>query len=272
MLEILESTGLATIQDLGRPGHAHLGVPPSGALDPAALMLANRLVGNPPGAAGIEIVGRLRLRATRLVTVALTGAPGPASGPLYVPVPVRELTIGYAQRGIRRYLAVAGGIAVEPVLGSRSADTLSGLGPAPLKAGDVLPLGQPADPSVVDFVPQSVPPEEIELGITFGPRDDLFDDPAALLRWAYHLGVMDRIGARLEGPALSRADLRESEPVVTGAIQVPPDGRPLIFLNDHPTTGGYPVIGVIDGVDVPKLAQARSGTPVRFRRSPRRAA
>jgi biotin-dependent carboxylase-like uncharacterized protein len=272
MLEILESTGLATIQDLGRPGHAHLGVPPSGALDPQALMLANRLVGNPPGTAGIEIVGALRIRATQTVTVALTGAPGPASGRLYAPVPIREFTIGYAQRGLRRYLAVAGGIAVEPVLGSRSTDTLSGLGPPPLKEGDVLPVGPQQAPSIVDWAPQSVPPDEVELGITFGPRDDLFGDPTALLRWAYHIGVCDRIGARLDGPALSRADLRESEPVVTGAIQVPPDGRPLIFLNDHPTTGGYPVIAVVDGVDVPKLAQAGPGTSVRFRRSPRRAA
>jgi biotin-dependent carboxylase-like uncharacterized protein len=272
MLEIVESTGLATIQDLGRPGHAHLGVPPSGALDPEALKLANRLVGNPPGTAGIEVVGRLRVRSTRPVTVAVTGAPGPASGPLFAPVPVRDFTIGYAQRGLRRYLAVAGGIAVEAALGSRSTDILSGLGPPPLKAGDALPLGPPGEPSIVDWVPQSVPSEEIELGITFGPRDDLFDDATGLLRWAYHIGVADRIGARLEGPPLSRADLRESEPVVTGAIQVPPDGQPLIFLNDHPTTGGYPVIAVVDGVDMPRLAQAGPGTPVRFRRSPRRAA
>lgn len=264
MLEILESTGLATIQDLGRPGYAHLGVPPSGALDPAALRLANRLVGNPESAAGIEIAGRLRLRATKHVTIAVTG-------PVSVS-PVRELTIGYAQRGMRRYLAVAGGIAVEPVLGSRSTDTLSGLGPQPLKAGDILPLGAPTTPSIVDWAPEPAPPAELELGVTFGPRDDLFDDPAALLRWAYTLEVGDRIGARLAGPSLSRADLRESEPIVTGAVQVPPDGQPLIFLNDHPTTGGYPVIAVVDGVDVPRLAQARPGTPVRFRRSPRRAA
>jgi biotin-dependent carboxylase-like uncharacterized protein len=261
MLEILECTGLATIQDLGRPGYGHLGVPPSGALDPVALQLANRLVGNPESAAGIEIVGRLRVRAQRPVTVAATG---PASVRH-----IRELTISAARL---RYLAVAGGIAVEPVLGSRSTDTLSGLGPQPLKPGDVLPIGTAAHQSNVDWVPEPAPPEELHLGITFGPRDDCFDDAAALLRWAYHIGMMDRIGARLEGPALRRADLRESEPVVTGAIQVPPDGRPLVFLNDHPTTGGYPVIAVVDGVDVPRLARAGPGTPVRFRRSPRRAA
>jgi biotin-dependent carboxylase-like uncharacterized protein len=261
MLEILESIGLVTIQDLGRPGLGHVGVPPSGALDPEALKLANRLVGNEENAAGIEIVGRLRIRATKHVTVAVTG-------PVAVEQ-IRELTIS---AGRLRYLAVAGGIAVDPVLGSRSTDTLSGLGPQPVKQGDVLELGTPGDLSIVDWAPEPASPEELELGVTFGPRDDLFDDATALLRWAYTIGVADRIGARLEGPSLSRADLRESEPVVTGAIQVPPDGRPLIFLNDHPTTGGYPVIGVVDGVDVPMLARAGRGTPVRFRRSPRRAA
>lgn len=261
MLEIVECIGLATIQDLGRPGYAHLGVPPSGALDPRALRLANRLVGNPESAAGIEILGRLRIRAERFVTVALTGPASVAQ--------VRQAAVNAARV---RYLAVAGGIAVEPMLGSRSTDTLSGLGPQPLKAGDILPLGQPRGTSTVDWAPEPAPPEELELGITFGPRDDLFDDAAALLRWAYHISGGDRMGTRLDGPSLSRADLRESEPVVTGAIQVPPDGRPLIFLNDHPTTGGYPVIAVVDGVDVPRLAQARPGTPVRFRRSPRGAA
>lgn len=258
MLEVVESTGLVTIQDLGRPGHAHLGVPPSGALDPAALKLANRLVGNPEDAAGIEILGRLKVRSDRHRTLAVTGPADVAQ--------VKELAINATQL---RYLAVAGGIAVAPVLGSRSTDTLSGLGPQPLKAGDRLPVGRAGQPSIVDWAPDEAEPEILELGITFGPRDDLFDDAAALLRWAYHVGVKDRIGARLEGPSLSRTDLRDSEPVVTGAIQVPPDGRPLVFLNDHPTTGGYPVIGVVDGVYVPRLAAARPGTPVRFRRSPR---
>jgi biotin-dependent carboxylase-like uncharacterized protein len=272
MLEIVGGAGLATVQDLGRPGHAHLGVPPSGALDPDALRLANRLVGNPPGAAGIEISGSLRLQASTLVTVALTGAPGPAADgprpvPLHAPIQVRSLSLGYAETGGRRYLAVAGGIAVEPVLGSRSTDTLSGLGPAPLRAGDVLPLGTPGVPSTVDFVPVPAPPRELRLGITFGPRDEVFRDAGELLRWAYTMSVMsDRIGARLDGPALTRADLAElpSEPVVTGAVQVPADGRPLIFLNDHPTTGGYPVIAVVDAADVPKLARTGPGTPVRF--------
>lgn len=280
MLEIRRVTGLATVQDFGRPGHAHLGVPPSGALDPGALRLANRLVGNPPGAAGIEIMGGLLLRASSPVTIALTGAPGPAFDgprpvPLFAPVTVRTLLIGYAETGVRRYLAVAGGVAVEPVLGSRSTDTLSGLGPPPLRAGDLLPIGVPGVPSAVDFAPQSAPPGELWLGITFGPRDEVFADPAELLRCAYTMSpVSDRVGARLDGPALTRADPGElpSEPVVTGAVQVPADGRPLIFLNDHPTTGGYPVIAVVDGQDVPRLAQAGPGTPIRFRRSPRRAA
>lgn len=261
MLEVVECIGLATIQDLGRPGHGHLGVPPSGALDPAALKLANRLAGNPEDAAGIEVLGLLRITFSRQVTVAVTAPASVAH--------VRHLTVSAAQL---RYLAVAGGIAVAPVLGSRSTDTLSGLGPAPLKAGDMVETGAASRPSTVDWAPEPARPAELELGVTFGPRDDLFDDAAALLRWAYAIEVKDRIAARLTGPALSRADLHDSEPMVTGAIQVPPDGRPLVFLNDHPTTGGYPVVAVVDGVDVPRLAQAGPGTPVRFRRSPRRAA
>jgi biotin-dependent carboxylase-like uncharacterized protein len=169
--------------------------------------------------------------------------------------------------GVRSYLAIGGGIEVEPVLGSRSTDTLSGLGPPPLRDGDTLPLGPAAEPSTVDFVPWRPPPATLALRIALGPRADWFTDAAvaALLGTAYTVSpVSNRVGARLSGAALPRAVAAElpSEGVVLGAVQVPASGQPLIFLADHPTTGGYPVIAVVD--DVTPLAQAVPGTTVTF--------
>ncbi len=159
-LRVVRAGALSTVQDLGRAGWAHLGVPRSGALDPGALRLANRLVGNPESAAGLEItLTGCDLRPTRATTAAVVGAeadvwvgdrPGDTGRPLAVPGGAM-LRIGPARRGLRCWLAVAGGIAVDPVLGSRSTDTLSGLGPAPLRDGDLLPLGAPtAPPAPVD--------------------------------------------------------------------------------------------------------------------------
>ncbi|MFG1949785.1 biotin-dependent carboxyltransferase family protein [Micromonospora sp. NPDC048830] len=276
-LEVLRAGALTTVQDQGRPGWAHLGVPRSGALDPAALRLANRLVGNPETAAGLETtLTGCELRLTRAGTVAVTGAeadvrigdrPGDVGRPLSVPAGA-VLRIGPARRGLRNWLAVAGGIAVEPVLGSRSTDTLSGLGPPPLSDGDSLPLGAPsADPAPVDLALGSPVPTELRLTLRPGPRQDWFT-PAALdlLRTTPYTvsPVSNRVGARLTGVPLHRAVAGElpSEGLVLGAVQVPADGQPLIFLADHPTTGGYPVVGVVD--DVTPLAQARPGTTVRF--------
>jgi allophanate hydrolase subunit 2 len=166
---------------------------------------------------------------------------------------------------------VAGGIDVEPVLGSRSTDTLSGLGPARLVDGMVLPLGVATDSPVLSppvlSPPVPDPPDsgELVLGVRLGPRDDWFV-ASSLFAGVYRISpVSNRVGARLSGPGLTRVREGELPPegVVLGAIQVPADGQPLIFLADHPTTGGYPVIGVVD--DVTPLAQARPGTTVRFR-------
>lgn len=276
VIEVLKAGPLTTVQDAGRPGFAHLGVPRAGALDGPALRLANRLVGNAPDAAGLEVTaGGCSLRLEKAGTVALTGACAaltvggrPAGFGMPLPVPAGAVvTVGPARYGVRSYLAIGGGIAVAPVLGSRSTDTLSGLGPAPLRDGDRLPLGAPPAPSTVDFVPWRPPPHEIQLRITLGPRDDWFTAEAveALLSTAYTLSpVSNRVGARLTGATLTRAVAAElpSEGVVLGAVQVPASGQPLIFLADHPTTGGYPVIGVVD--DVTPLAQAVPGTTVRF--------
>ncbi|GIG02286.1 biotin-dependent carboxyltransferase family protein [Catellatospora citrea] len=284
MLEVLVPGPLATVQDLGRVGYAELGVSRSGALDGAALRLANRLVGNPEGDAGIEFTyGGASLRAHTSVWCALTGAPAPLSvdgrpapyGVAFGLPSGARLEIGLPRHGIRSYLAVSGGVAVPAVLGSRSTDTLSGIGPDPLRSGRVLPVGARCDGSGpehrVDFVPASAPGAEIRLRVRLGPRDDWFTDPGELLRQAYTAGQGDRIGVRLDGPPLDRAVSGElpSEGLLAGAIQVPGDGRPLVFLADHPTTGGYPVVGVVHPADLGLLAQARPGTRVFFHGSQR---
>ncbi|SCL16360.1 biotin-dependent carboxylase uncharacterized domain-containing protein [Micromonospora rhizosphaerae] len=277
MIEVLRAGALTTVQDQGRPGFAHLGVPRSGALDPAALRLANRLVGNPEAAAGLEItLTGCQLRFTRAATVAVTGAdveirvdrrPADVGRPLSVPAGA-VLRIGPARTGVRNWLAVSGGLDVPPVLGSRATDTLSGLGPPPVRDGDRLPLGSPVgNPAPVDVTVTAPVTDELRLTLRLGPRHDWFT-PAALnllLTTPYAVSPLsNRVGARLVGAPLPRAvaDELPSEGLVLGAVQVPADGQPLIFLADHPTTGGYPVIGVVD--EVAPLAQARPGTTVRF--------
>ncbi|MFJ4688525.1 biotin-dependent carboxyltransferase family protein [Streptomyces sp. NPDC088789] len=270
---------LTTVQDRGRPGHAHLGVPHSGALDPPAADLVNRLVGNAVDAAVLETtLNGCALRPRSPLTVAVGGAPCPVTvdgRPAAWGAPVRVpagalLEVGTAVAGVRSYVGVSGGIAVEPVLGSRSTDLLSGLGPAPLTDGTVLPLGPVAGPPArVDVAPQPRPPAELVLRVSLGPRHDWFTAGAvrALTTRAYRVSAAsNRIGVRTEGPALERAVPGElpSEGLVLGAVQVPPDGRPVVFLADHPTTGGYPVIAVVARPDLPAAAQARPGTPIRF--------
>ena len=270
MITVVRAGPLTTVQDLGRPGYAHLGVPRSGALDAPALRLANSLVGNPASAAGLEttLLG-CALRFSRRARVAVTGATAPlrldgvaVSGVVDVPAG-SVLDIGRATAGVRSYVAVAGGIAVPPVLGSRSTDTLSGLGPPRLSNGMELPVGDAT--AFAKWEGETQPAGEVALGVRLGPRDDWFEEAAELFGVAYTISpVSNRVGARLTGPALRRRRSGElpSEGIVLGAIQVPADGQPLIFLADHPTTGGYPVVGVVE--DVTPLAQARPGTTVRF--------
>lgn len=278
-LTVVRAGALTTVQDRGRPGHAHLGVPRSGALDGPAAALVNRLVGNPPEAAVLETtLNGCAVRPRSAITVAVGGAPCPVTvdgRPVAWGAPVRVpagalLDVGTALSGVRGYVAFAGGVAVEPVLGSRSTDLLSGLGPAPLVDGTVLPLGAPIGRhACVDVAPQPRPPAELVLRVTPGPREDWFA-PEAVREFtarAYRVSsASNRIGLRTEGPALKRAVTGElpSEGMVLGAVQVPPDGRPVVFLADHPTTGGYPVIAVVRPADLPAAAQAVPGTPVRF--------
>jgi biotin-dependent carboxylase-like uncharacterized protein len=279
-LEVVGVGPLALVQDLGRPGHAAVGVPRSGAADRAALCLANRLVANDDeGAAAIEVLlGGLAVRAHGLRTVALAGAPAPATVD-GTPVahhsvvtlrPGQTLALGPPPTGLRTYLAVRGGLAVDDVLGSVAGDTLSGLGPAPLQPGDVLAVGpEPEHPWLLDLAPVAPPTGgTVTLRAIPGPRADWVADPTALTRTTWTVSSRsDRVGMRLEGEPLRRTDKRElpSEGMVRGAIQVPPGGEPVVFLADHPVTGGYPVVAVVVDADVDRAAQVRPGQSVRFR-------
>ncbi|WP_312894067.1 5-oxoprolinase subunit C family protein [Nocardiopsis metallicus] len=279
-LEVLATGPMTTVQDAGRFGHAALGVGRSGAADTDSYALANRLLANPPGAAALETtLGGLRVRAHGAVTVAVTGAQAPVrvngrgaavNEVLHLPDGA-ELALGAPARGLRSYLAVRGGVAVPSVLGSRSTDVLAGLGPAVPRVGDVLPVGAapPTFPNL-DHVPaRAVGGDRVELRVELGPREDWFTERAlaALLSGDYEVtSRSDRVGARLAGPPLERSREGElpSEGMVAGALQVPPGGEPVLFLADHPVTGGYPVVAVVRSADLPKAAQARPGTRIRF--------
>ncbi|CAM5491394.1 biotin-dependent carboxyltransferase family protein [Streptomyces cyaneofuscatus] len=278
LLRIVRAGALTTVQDAGRPGWAHLGVGRAGALDAPAARLANRLLGNPPGAALLETtVTGCAVRPDRTVVAVVGGAgcrvtvdgrPVAWGAPVRVPAGA-VLDVGPALDGVRGYLAFAGGLEPEPVLGSRSADLLSGLGPAPLSDGDTLPLGEPADGPPQGPTPWPGAPAELVLPLHLGPRHAWFTAAAlrTLTTAAYRVSPhSNRIGLRTEGPALERARDGElpSEGMVLGAVQVPPDGRPVVFLNDHPTTGGYPVVGVVPETALAGAAQAVPGTRVRF--------
>lgn len=322
MIEVVAPGPSATVQDLGRSGWRHLGVGTAGAMDPAALALANRLVGNRPGAAGIEVtLGGLVVRFHTAVVIALTGAPcaavvepaspertdptpdplgreragrapdsqggartDPTPGPLggeragraragvamgapAVLLAGSTVRLGAPESGVRTYLAVRGGVDVEPVLGSRSYDTLSRIGPSPLAAGDRLPIGpDPGTPIDVDVAPQR--PQGGAVRLWPGPRERWFAGAMdALLAGTWLVRTeSDRVGVRLDGPPLRRAHDEElpSEGLVAGAVQVPHDGRPIVMMADHPVTGGYPVVAIVDPADLATLAQARPGDPIRF--------
>ncbi len=301
-VEVLQPGPLTTIQDLGRAGLAHLGVPASGAADASSLRLANHLVGNEPGAACLETtLGRLTLRFEADAVVAVTGAPAPvrvdgdefAPGMAFLVAAGSVLRLGAPPAGVRSYLAVDGGIGGMPVLGSRSADSLSGLGPRALRPGDVLPLGRPRSQQKEDRPtrrraavpaaaplrgsppPVSPPPASpvlastAELRAVAGPRDDWFDAAAldALAGGGYVVSpASNRTGLRLTGPALRRGRPGEllSEGIAAGSIQVTHEGQPILLLADRPATGGYPVIAVVVSADLGVAAQLRPGQRVRF--------
>ncbi len=282
-LRVVAPGMFSTIQDLGRPGWFHAGVGVSGAADRGSLALANRLVGNEESAAAIEcVLGRVNLTTTAPTVLAVTGAPAPIAvdgraeglaSVLFLEEGQR-LELGIAPVGLRCYIAVRGGIDVAPVLGSRSRDTLAGLGPEPLRAGDELPIGPPPRrwPELALAPVAAMRDEPVVARVGLGPRDDWFENPTDLFTGSWEVSSdSDRIGLRLDragdAPALRRIASGElpTEGMPLGAIQVPPSGQPVVFLADHPITGGYPVVGTVIDADVDALAQARPGQRVRFR-------
>lgn len=279
-LEVLSTGPLAVVQDLGRPGFAHLGVTRSGAADRRAHALANRLVANPDDRATIEVaMGGFAARVHGGdVDIAVTGAdPDPRVGSTRFGANSIQhitdgdvVTLGMARTGLRSYLAVRGGIDVTPVLGSRSYDVLSRIGPAPLRAGDVLTIGAHTEqyPEIDQAPVAPITGGLVELAVIPGPRDDWIADVDALVGTVWTTSEhSDRVGVRLQGRALTHSDpglQLPSEGATRGAIQVPPNGLPVILGPDHPVTGGYPVVGVVVEADIDKVAQVRPGQPVRL--------
>ncbi|OFK05815.1 urea amidolyase family protein [Kocuria sp. HMSC066H03] len=288
---VVEDPGMQTlVQDLGRPALGDLGVVASGAADRASAMQANRIVGNASSDAVLEVtMGGLRLTARGHHVLALTGAPVGAritggeterAAPFCTPFALydgEQLALDTPSAGLRSYLAVSGGLDTTPVLGSRATDVMSGIGPAPLAAGDMLPVlpaapgravGHPEEPAV--HVPTAA--ETTVLRVLPGPREDWFSPEAlsALRERTWRVSSdSNRVGVRFETPpegglARSRKDELASEGVVAGSLQVPHSGVPVLFLADHPVTGGYPVIAVVLPQDLPLAAQLLPGSAVRF--------
>lgn len=262
-IEVLHAGWSTTIQDRGRPGLAHLGVTGSGAADPQLAALVNRLVGNPLDAAVFETAGGLSIRplGPMLVASSLTAVPETvrAGESFHVPRDPARVFV---------YLAIRGGLAVATQLGSRSTDAKSGLAAAHITPGCVIPIGpEPDAPVTADFAPIA-PPNRV-MRISRGPRLDWFDEGTwdLLTSQPWTVTATSRVGVRLRGAVpLRRSVTRElpSEGLVRGAIQVPGDGQPLMMSTDHPTTGGYPVIAVVESDDVAALVQQHSGADIRL--------
>lgn len=270
--EVLDAGTLTTVQDRGRRGYAHLGVPRSGALDQGALALANRLVGNSNASAVLEttLTGCvLRARGTQVVAVTgafaeveVGGRPMAWGSRLVVPDGA-TLRVGSALHGARSLVAVSGGFASEPVLGSRSRDTLSGIGPMPLSVGTLMPV-EPS-PALPGDGPAEIPFRRSPrwLPLLPGPHVEWCD--AGRLSGSTWLVASDsnRVGLRLDGAPIERrvGEIR-SFGMIAGAVQLPPSGRPIVLLADHATTGGYPVVAVVAAEDLDACAQWRPGDEI----------
>lgn len=263
-LRILEAGWSTTIQDLGRHGFAHLGVATAGAVDAGDHGLANRLVGNDERAATIETAGGLVIEAIGAIVAATSG-----DGNRHTLRPGDRLRVDTPDDAMWSYLAVRGGIAVEPVLGSRSRDTMSGLGPPAIAPGGELRVGDdPQTAIAADLAPVRQRSRRVRLWP--GPRVDWFAgglDALVGREWTVGSDV-SRVGVRLSPgafePTSAMPDHMASEGLVVGAIQITPAGEPIVMLANHPTTGGYPVIAVVDPDDLAAIAQSRPGTTLRF--------
>lgn len=287
MIRILDPGAQTTVQDLGRPGYLRYGIPPSGPVDRWAFVLANRLVGNPDGAAALEctVVGP-RFEVLVPCAVAVTGAEMPASvngadAPAWTTLHLRPgdvVRVGTARAGVRAYVAFSGGIDVPLVLGSRSTylrGRLGGLEGRALRRGDALRLFPAPLPPLRTVDGQWVPPlgGEPEIRVVLGPQADRFtrDGLDAFLTGPYEmLPQSDRMGARLRGPRVRHADGHDiiSDGIALGSVQVPGDGQPIVLLVDRQSTGGYTKVATVCSFDIGRLGQVKPGQRVRFRALP----
>jgi biotin-dependent carboxylase-like uncharacterized protein len=285
-LRVLATAFPLLVQDAGRPGQAGQGVSRSGAADLPSLRQANRRVGNPPDTAALEItLGPTRVAVDAPATLALDGASERAeieSGHARISVDVSRpfaldpgevLVLFSPSRGLRSYLARRGGFDAARALGSAATDTLAGIGPDPLGPGASigfaggLATAVDPEPSTAPHLP--APGETVAVPVTLGPRTDWFpaDVVASFLAQDWEVTAQSsRVGLRLAGDPLTRIDTRElpSEGTERGAIQVPHSGLPVVFLADHPVTGGYPVIATVQPQGMPSLGQLPPGVRLRF--------
>jgi biotin-dependent carboxylase-like uncharacterized protein len=285
VIRILEPGAQTTVQDLGRTGHLRYGIPPSGPVDVRAFVLANRLVGNPDGAAAlectllgpsVEVGGPCAIAVTGAdMPVTVNGAPV-ASGET-IPVAARDIVkVGTAREGVRGYVAFSGGLDVPLVLGSRSTyvrGRLGGVAGRPLRRDDTLRLF--AAPRLPvrrrvrrDAVPRLEP--EPELAAVLGPQDDRFtrEGIETFLEAAYTvLPQSDRMGVRLSGPRVAHSHGHDiiSDGIPLGGVQVVGDGQPIVLLVDRQSTGGYTKVATVCSYEIGRLAQVKPGRPVRFR-------
>jgi len=283
MIRVLEPGPQTTVQDAGRAGHMRYGIPPSGPVDRPSFALANRLVGNPDGAAALEftLVGP-RVRAEAPCSIAVTGADVPvtlndAPAPAWTTLALAKgdvVKIGAARTGVRGYVAFAGGVEVPPVLGSRATylrGRLGGLRGRALARDDVFRL-QPGPIPRRRAVPPAARPQwggDIVLRVVLGPQADRFTDEgvAVFLGSAYEvLPQSDRMGARLNGPRIAHARGHDiiSDGIALGAVQVPGDGQPIVLLVDRQSTGGYTKIATVCSFDIARVGQAKPGQRLRF--------
>lgn len=281
-LTVLRPGMLTTVQDLGRWGHQHVGVPVAGPMDWYSHRLANRLLGNNPDAACLEItlIGP-ELVADGDVQCAVTGAEfdllvAGAPAPMYRPFHLRSgerLRFGTRRSGARATLAVRGGFALPTVLESRSTSLISRLGPfggRALAAGDTLPVAESGDAqSAVDGLPLTMPNDGARLRVMAGPHHEAFTTAARTSLYTERFVVTpesNRMGYRLAGPSVGYAGtgnmLSDATPI--GSLQVPPSGQPILLMADRQTTGGYPKIATVITADLPLAGQLAPGDWIEF--------
>jgi antagonist of KipI len=284
MIRVLEPGAMTTVQDLGRPGHLRYGIPPSGPIDPVAFVVANRLVGNADGAAGLEctVLGP-RFEAQAACAIAVTGAAMPltvsgAEAPAWTTLTLKPgdvVKLGAARAGVRAYVAFSGGLDVPSVLGSRATyvrGRLGGLDGRALRKDDRLALFSASLPAIRRARERVIPAfdGEPEIRVMLGPQADRFTDEGlrTLLGSAYEmLPQSDRMGARLRGPRIAHRAGHDilSDGIALGSIQVPGDGQPIALLVDRQSTGGYTKVATVCSFDIGRLGQVKPGHRVRFR-------